>query len=65
MKKPIYILIAVALIGGTAYTLISNKKKNAEDTAIVAQKNSSVAVRVATVTTGKLDDAFKANPFRN
>jgi len=61
MKKPIYILIAVALIGGAAYTLISNKKKNAEDTAIVAQKNSSVAVRVATVTTGKLDDAFKAN----
>ncbi len=61
MKKPIYILIAVALIGGGAYTLISNKKKNAEDTAIVAQKNSSVAVRVATVTTGKLDDAFKAN----
>ena len=61
MKKPIYILIAVALIGGAAYTLINNKKKNAEDTAIVAQKNSSVAVRVATVTTGKLDDAFKAN----
>ena len=61
MKKPIYIIIAVALIGGAAYTLINNKKKNAEDTAIVAQKNSSVAVRVATVTTGKLDDAFKAN----
>ena len=61
MKKPIYITIAVALIGGAAYTLYNNKKKNAEDTAIVAQKNSSVAVRVATVTTGKLDEAFKAN----
>lgn len=61
MKKTIYIIIAVALIGGAAYTLISNKNKNAEDTAIVAQKNSSVAVRVATVTTGKLDEAFKAN----
>ncbi len=61
MKKTIYIIIAVALIGGAAFTLINNKKKNAEDTAIVAEKNSSVAVRVATVTTGKLDDAFKAN----
>ena len=61
MKKPIYIIIAVALIGGAAYTLYNNKKKNAEDTAIVAQKNSSVAVRVATVTTGKLDETFKAN----
>jgi membrane fusion protein (multidrug efflux system) len=61
MKKTIYIIIAVVLIGGAAFTLINNKKKNAEDTAIVAQKNSSVAVRVATVVTGKLDDAFKAN----
>ncbi len=61
MKKPIYIIIAVVLIGGAAFTLINNKKKNAEDTAIVAEKNSSVAVRVATVATGKLDEAFKAN----
>lgn len=61
MKKTIYIIIAVVLIGGAAFTLINNKKKNAEDTAIVAEKNSSVAVRVATVATGKLDEAFKAN----
>jgi len=61
MKKPIYIIIAVVLIGGAVFTLINNKKKNEEDTAIVAQKNSSVAVRVATVVTGKLDEAFKAN----
>ena len=61
MKKPIYIIIAVVLIGGAAFTLINNKKKNAEDTAIVAEKNSSVAVSVATVVTGKLDEAFKAN----
>jgi membrane fusion protein (multidrug efflux system) len=61
MKKTIYIIIGVALIGGAAFTLINNKKKNAEDTAIVAEKNSSVAVRVATVTTGKMDDSFKVN----
>jgi RND family efflux transporter MFP subunit len=61
MKKPIYIIIAVVLIGGAAFTLINNKKKNAEDTAIVAEKNSSVAVRIATVVTGKIDDTFIAN----
>jgi membrane fusion protein (multidrug efflux system) len=61
MKKTIYIIIAVVLVGGAAFTLFNNKKKNAEDTAIVAEKNSSVAVRVATVATGKPDDAFKAN----
>ena len=61
MKKTIYIIIGVALIGGGAFTLINNKKKNEEDTAIVAEKNSSVAVRVATVTTGKMDDSFKVN----
>jgi membrane fusion protein (multidrug efflux system) len=61
MKKTIYIIIAVVLIGGAAFTLINNKKKNAEDTAIVAEKNSSVAVRVATVVTEKIDDEFKAN----
>lgn len=61
MKKTIYIIIGVALVGLATYTLINNKKKNAEDTAIVGEKNSSVAVRVATVATGKLDDAFRAN----
>ncbi len=61
MKKTIYIIIGVALIGGMAFTLMNNKKKNAEDTAIVAQKNSSVAVRVATVITEKIDNAFIAN----
>lgn len=61
MKKTIYIIIGVALIGAATYTLINNKKKNAEDTAIVAEKNNSVAVRVANVTTGKIDVDFIAN----
>jgi RND family efflux transporter MFP subunit len=61
MKKTIYIIIGVVLIGGAAFTLINNKKKNAEDTAIVAQENSSVAVRTATVTTEKIDVNFIAN----
>src|SRR6187399_2837910 len=61
MKKTIYIIVGALLIGGAAFTLISNKKKNEEATAIVAQKNNSVSVRVATVITGKIDNAFIAN----
>lgn len=61
MKRIIYIVIVVVLIGAAAYTLINNKKQNAEDTAIVAEKSSSVAVRVATVTTDKIDVDFIAN----
>jgi len=61
MKKTIYIIIGAALIGGAVFTLINNKKQNAADTAIVALKNNTVAVRVATVVTGKIDNAFIAN----
>lgn len=61
MKKIIYIIIGVVLVGAVAYTLITNKQKNEENTAIVAQKNTSVAVRVATVTTGAIDADFIAN----
>ncbi|MGV7106623.1 efflux RND transporter periplasmic adaptor subunit [Flavobacterium sp. U410] len=61
MKKIIYIVIGVVLVGGTIVTLINNKKQNEADTAIVAQENSSVAVRVATVTTGFVEDGFIAN----
>lgn len=61
MKKIIYIIIGVILVGAVAYTLIGNKEENEENTAIVAQKNTSVAVRVATVTTGKIDADFIAN----
>lgn len=61
MKKIIYIGLGVALIGGAVVTLMNNKKQNEADTAIVAQQNSSVAVRVATVTTGPIEDNFVAN----
>jgi uncharacterized protein YxeA len=61
MKKIIYIIIGVILIGATAFTLINNKKKNAENIAIVTEKNSSVELRVATVTTEKLDNQFISN----
>ena len=41
--------------------MINKKKQNETDTAIVAQENNTVAVRVANVVTGPLDDNFVAN----
>ncbi|AWM14679.1 efflux transporter periplasmic adaptor subunit [Flavobacterium sediminis] len=61
MKKIIYIVLGVGLAGAAVVTLINNKKQNEADTAIVAQENSSVAVRVATVATNPVEDNFVAN----
>ena len=61
MKKIIYIVLGVGLVGATIVTLVNNKKQNEADTAIVAQENSSVAVRVATVATNPVEDNFIAN----
>lgn len=49
MKKVLYILIGVAVIGLGAYILNKNKEKNEAETAVVSQKNTAVAVRIATV----------------
>ena len=61
MKKIIYIVLGVGLVGATIVTLMNNKKQNEADTAIVAQKNSEVAVRVATVISGPVSNDFVAN----
>lgn len=61
MKKIIYIVLGVGLVGATIVTLMNNKKQNEADTAIVAQENSSVVVRVATVATNPVEDNFVAN----
>lgn len=49
MKKILYIIIGVAVIGLGAYILNKNKEKNEAETAVVSQKNTAVAVRIATV----------------
>lgn len=49
MKKLLYIIIGVAVIGLGAYILNKNKEKNEAETAVVSQKNTAVAVRIATV----------------
>ena len=61
MKKIITIIIIVALFAFTGYRLYSNKEKNAQEVAIVAQKEAQVAVRTAKVTDEKVTSLFTAN----
>lgn len=51
MKKIVYSLIVVALVVLAGFKLWSNKQEQKEQTAIVAQKNTVVTVRVDTVQT--------------
>lgn len=62
MKK---IIITIGLIVATlaiiTYTLINNKKENEAKTAVVAEKNASISVKVATVKTEEVSLDFVAN----
>jgi RND family efflux transporter MFP subunit len=51
MKKVLYIVAGLAVIGLFGFILMKNKEKNDSETAVVSEKNASVAVRVATVKT--------------
>ncbi|MFP9097701.1 efflux RND transporter periplasmic adaptor subunit [Flavobacterium sp. RHBU_24] len=62
MKKAIiYVVIIVAVLALGGYILTKNKEKNEAETAVVAQKNNSVAVRVAKAVQGVPDLAYVAN----
>ena len=62
MKKIIItILVIVSALAIIAYTLINNKKENEAKTAIVAEKNASVSVKVGTVTNEDISLDFSAN----
>lgn len=67
MKKITRILLAVVLIGGSLFLIASvlknNKQKSEEKTAVVAQTNATVAVRVspATKTAPELDVIANGN----
>ncbi|RKW13426.1 MAG: efflux transporter periplasmic adaptor subunit, partial [Capnocytophaga sp.] len=61
MKKILIAVVILALGGGMAYRLHANKQKNAEEVAIVAQKEAQVAVRAAKVTQENVSDLFSAN----
>jgi len=61
MKKVLYIGIVVAVLALFGFILNNNKEKNEAETAIVGQKNTSVAVKTATVKSEIVSTDFVAN----
>ncbi len=61
MKKVLYIGIIVAVLVLFGFILSRNKAKNEEETAIVAQKNNTVAVKVEQVKSEIISTDFIAN----
>jgi len=61
MKKLLYIVIGIAAIGLIAFVLMNNKKENEEKTAIVAEKNATVSVKIDTVKTQEVSLDFVSN----
>ena len=61
MKKVLYIGIGLAVLGLIGFILTNNKKENEAKTAIVAEKNATVSVRVDTVKTEQVSLDFVSN----
>ncbi len=61
MRKLIYIVIVIVLVVLAGFKLVSNKQKQEEETAIVAQKNATIAVRVETVKQEVVTSDYRAN----
>lgn len=61
MKKVLYIGIGLAVLGLIGFVLTNNKKKNEAETAVVAQKNASISVKVETIKSESVSADFIAN----
>ncbi|MDR6966738.1 RND family efflux transporter MFP subunit [Flavobacterium arsenatis] len=61
MKKVLYIGIGLAVLGLIGFILTGNKKKNEAETAIVAQKNTSISVKADTIKSESVTTDFIAN----
>ncbi|HLT51535.1 MAG TPA: efflux RND transporter periplasmic adaptor subunit [Arenibacter sp.] len=61
MKKIIYIIIAMALLVAAGFKLVANKEKQEEETAIVALQNTTIAVRVDTVSREVINLEYRSN----
>lgn len=62
MKRAIIIIIVIGLaLAGIVYKLNKNKAEVAQETAIVAEKNAAVTVRIDTARTQSMDLAYQAN----
>ncbi len=60
MKKIIYILVAVLLIGAIAYTLNKNKEDMTTKAAVAEIKSNAIPVTLTEAKTAKLDKSFTA-----
>lgn len=60
MKKLIYILVVVAVIGAIAFTLMNNKKEMAAKAAVAEIKSEAISVQLSPVKTGRIDKSFTA-----
>jgi membrane fusion protein (multidrug efflux system) len=60
MKKLIYILIVVALIGAVAFTLMNNKKEMAVKAAVAEIKSDAISVALTEAKTARIDKSFTA-----
>jgi membrane fusion protein, multidrug efflux system len=60
MKKIIYIIIAVALVGAAAYRLVNNKEQMATEAAVAEIKSEAISVQLTEPKQGKLDRSFTA-----
>ncbi|MEJ7560268.1 MAG: efflux RND transporter periplasmic adaptor subunit [Pedobacter sp.] len=62
MKKIIIAVLVIVVVGaGIVFILTSNKKKNAEKTAFIAEGGGAVAVRVANVERKTVDQDYSVN----
>lgn len=62
MKRAIIIIIVIGLaLAGIVYKLNKNKAEVAQETAIVAEKNAAVTVRIDTARTQSMNLAYQAN----
>ncbi|RZK11853.1 MAG: efflux RND transporter periplasmic adaptor subunit [Flavobacterium sp.] len=61
MKKVLYIVVGLAVLGLIGFVLTNNKKKNEAETAVVAQKNASVSVKADTIKKESVSTDFIAN----
>jgi len=60
MKKFIYILIALGLVGLVAYKLVDNKKEMATEAAVAEIKSDAISVQLTEPKVGKIDKSFTA-----
>ncbi len=60
MKKLIYIVVALVLVGAVAFKLIQNKKEMATEAAVAEIKSEAISVQVAEPKLDKIDKSFTA-----